>query len=51
MGCGRGDSLNVLILPSHVYGLILIGLSEEGEEDEEEFFLGGGGERKSLALQ
>lgn len=37
MGCGRGDSLNVLILPSHVYGLILIGLSEEGEEDEGEF--------------
>lgn len=49
MGCGRGDSLNVLILPSHVYGLILIGLSEEREEDEGELW--GGAERKSLALQ
>ena len=26
---GRGDSLNVLIPSSHVYGLILIGLREE----------------------
>lgn len=40
----------MLILPSHVYGLILIGLSEEREEDEGELW-GGGAERKSLALQ